>query len=421
MASTPLIGFNGFATGLDTQAIIDALSGVKRVPILKLEAQKAKLQKQQTEFGSLKAKLEALRTKANGIDSLSELAAFSTATTDSTVATATAAGGATSGTYSIVVNNLAETESRALTGVAAKTGVAIGSGTINFAVGGENFGVVIPANSDLEAIRDAINESDAPVSATIINDGTPGTPYRLVVTSDASGAAAAFTPDLSQFTPASGALAFTTLSTGQDAQFTLNGLPLTRSSNSVADAITGVTLNLAKETSGGVAAATTVTITEDHEKVKTKVKELITALNDVLDVVRTQSNHELRESKAVLYGDSTIRRIASTLRGAIDTEVDSGSVYSTLASIGVKTGTDGRLPKQASSRPTRSRCGRTGSRPASAASTGRSRSSRRTSTSTSRISAGSTPISSPSRDGCRRREARCRASSSRRSRRRRRA
>jgi flagellar hook-associated protein 2 len=337
--SSPILSLIG-PSGLDTGAIIDALASVRRNPIRRLEAQRTRLQKQNTEFSTLRTKLEALRAKAASLDTAAELRALSAVSTDPTVLTAVVGSGANEGTYNITVNNLAESESKIATGVAEKTGLAIGSGIISItAAGGVKYDVDIGANADLESIKNAINASEAPVTASIIDDGSGTNPYKLVLTSEGTGAASAFSVSLTGFTSHVGTFDVSNLTTGQDASFTFNGVPVTRSTNTVTDIVPGLTFTLLKE--GG---SSTVTVTKDREAVKNKIKELVSAFNDVIDLFRAHSNADLKDTTAVLYGDNTLRAAQSTIRGVIDSKVTgTSSQYDSLAALGIRTGADGRL------------------------------------------------------------------------------
>lgn len=336
MADSPILSIIG-PSGLDSSAIIDALVNVRRNPIRRLEAQRAKLQKQSTELSTLKTRLSALRSKAAAYDTPVELKASTATSSDSTVISAVATGSANEGTYAVNVTALAQADSKLSTGFSQKTGLTIGSGKITLASGGNTYDIQLPAATDLEGIRDAINASTAPVTASIIDDGSGTNQFKLVLTADATGTAAGFTADTTNFVPSGGALSFSTLATASDATFTLNGIPVTRSSNTVTDVVQGVSLTFQKT------GTATIGVSRDRAKVKERIKELVTAFNDVIDVFRNNSKSENKDTTAVLYGDPTLRSGQSALRGVIDQQVTSAGNYQTLASVGIKTGSDGKL------------------------------------------------------------------------------
>jgi flagellar hook-associated protein 2 len=132
---------------------------------------------------------------------------------------------------------------------------------------------------------------------------------------------------------------FAALSSGQDASISVNGLTVTRSSNTLTDVIDGVTLNLLQ--AGG---SSTVTVTKDREAVKSRIKELVGAFNEVIDLFKAHSSADLKDTTAVLYGDVTLRSAQTRIRDVVsDTVTGTGSSYDSLASIGITTGSDGRL------------------------------------------------------------------------------
>jgi flagellar hook-associated protein 2 len=336
MADSPILSIIG-PSGLDSSAIIDALVNVRRNPIRRLEAQRARLQKQTTELGTLKTRLSALRSKAASFDTPAELRASTATSSDSTVISAIATGSANEGTYALNVTALAQADSKLSTGVSQKTGLAIGSGKITLASAGKTYDIQLTDPTDLEGIKNAINASEAPVTASIIDDGSGTNQFKLVLTADSTGTAASFTVDTTSFVPSGGAFSFSTLAAASDAAFTLNGIPVTRGSNTVTDVVQGVTLTFQKTGSA------TVGVSRDRAKVKERIKELVNAFNDVIDLFRANSRSENKDTTAVLYGDPTLRSGQSAIRGVIDEQVTAAGNYQTLASVGIKTGADGKL------------------------------------------------------------------------------
>lgn len=337
------IRFGGLASGLDTQALIDALVQVERVPILRLQAQRQRLNQQDAIFGKIDGKLDALRRAVEALDTTSEFGSFAAVSSNENALTATASGSATAGTYNISVTSIAQAESRRTGGFASNTADA-GTGTIRLTVNGTNHDIALtnPTNS-LEAVRDAINSSSAPVTATLINDGGASNPWKLVLSSDETGTANAVSVDLTNFTAADPAFNFgTQLQGAVDAVFTVNGQQITRASNTVTDAVNGLTLKLK---SGGTGVSSTVTVTTDTAGIRKKVEDLIKAYNDIVaDVAPQNVVGSDGQTSAVLFGDSGLRGVTNRLRTALNHEVSgTNSAYTSLASVGVRTGSDGKL------------------------------------------------------------------------------
>ncbi len=339
MATSTGISFGGLASGLDTRAIIDALSAVRRIPMQRLEEQKAKLGKQRTEFSTLSSKIDALRNKLKEIDTPAKLGSTQAATSDAGIVTAATGGAAAAGSYAIQITSLARAEVQGSTGFAAKSGSSVGTGIIRINAGGSDYEITVGGSGDLEAIRDAINASDAPVTATVVRDGNGATPWRLVLSASETGTNGAFTVDTSSFNIDVPAFNFTQISAATDAVFSVNGMSLTRSSNSVDDVVPGVTFTLGKENAGA-----TVTVSRDPAKLKTKIQEVLTAYNDLMTEIKDQSNAANRKDKAVLYGDSILDTIRKTLRTRVDATVAAaGTDVNSLTRLGVETDSAGKL------------------------------------------------------------------------------
>lgn len=129
----------------------------------------------------------------------------------------------------------------------------------------------------------------------------------------------------------------------QDAQVKLNGITLTRSSNTISDAITGVTLKLTKENAG---TPTTLTVANDASAVTSAVEAFVKAFNDVNSNLRSSTAYDpTTKVAAALNGDSAARSVATQLRRTLNTVPSSlsGSAYAQLAKLGITTQTDGSL------------------------------------------------------------------------------
>ena len=207
------ITFGGLSTGLDTNALIDSLMEIERIPLDRLETEKKYLNSRLEAFSSFDSKLNDLLDAVKDLDTSSELRSYTATPASEDYFSATASGSATAGSYQVEVKSLAVQEKEVAAGV-ADTDTTTYSGTITLSLdtitaSGEPptysgsptpTEITIAAGSTLADIAQAINDSDANVSATIINDGSGSTPYRLVITADNAGDSVAIsgTDDLDQ-------------------------------------------------------------------------------------------------------------------------------------------------------------------------------------------------------------------------------
>jgi len=348
--SSSQITFGGLATGIDSRAIIDALLGVEQIPIIRLQNQKSFLDRQDGIFSSLDGLLNDLKAAMEGMDTVAELASYAATSSDETRVGVTASGNAEEGTHQVEVLALAAAESRATGGYADRDTTNIGNGTFAFTVDGQNYTVDLSQNATntLQDVRDAINDSGAPVSASIINNGTANEPFQLVISSNDTGAQGAFSVDLtgfSGFDPAAfyiDDVAQSQLQEGIDSHIRIDGLNVYRSTNTISDVIDGITLDLNAADPGNPIQ---ITVNTDTEGVKEKVQSFIDAYNSNISVLDGQNQvDDEGQTSAALFGDSSLRSIAARLRTAVTHQASSSSsLYDSLAALGITSDADGKL------------------------------------------------------------------------------
>ena len=160
-----------------------------------------------------------------------------------------------------------------------------------FAAGSEAAKTLSFAGGSLEEFRDAINGGELGVTASVINNGTV---KQLVIKGNATGAEQAFeitgTTGLSVDPTASGVSTDpSSLASAQDAQLDVDGIVVSRSSNTVDDVIDGVTLTLNKQDVGN---ASTLTITDDRSGATTAINAFVSAYNNLNTTIK--SPHRLQ-------------------------------------------------------------------------------------------------------------------------------
>jgi len=327
--------FSGIATGLDTSAIIAQLMTIKRLPIVRLEERKSLFEQQKTALSDLETKLKTLQDAVAALDTANEFGALSATSSNEDMVTVTASSLAAPGTYDIVVNSLATFQKDVSQGFSSLID-NVGTGSISITIDGEVTQIDLsePVNS-LADLRDAINDAGAGVNATILNDGSDTTPYRLILTSAESGNDAAFSVDMSGLSGGT-APVMSNLTTAADASFTIDSIPVTASSNNIADAITGLTFQLHAEDEN---ATTTVTVVTDPEGIQEKVQVMVDAYNDLFSYIDTQS-----QENSTLRGHPALRTIRSRLQNLFTLPLTgSGSDYTMFAQVGLRQGEGGLL------------------------------------------------------------------------------
>lgn len=370
----------GIGSKLDVNSIVTQLMAIEKQPLTKMAQQEAVYQSKISAYGNLKSALSSFNSALSALSTTSKFQVNTATPADATVLTASASSTAVPGTYSLNISKLAQAQSLVATGQASMT-TAIGAAvntTLTFDFGtisggtftayngvtgtggtyaGSSFtsngaGVktvtISSANNSLQGIRDAINNAKIGVTATIVNDGS-ATPYRLALSTDSIGktnsmkisvAGDATVAGLLGHDPA-GTQNLKESATAQNAEFTANGIFVSKASNTISDVIQGVTLNLAKTT----ASATTLTVARDTASVTTSVNAFVKAYNDLTKTLTdlTYYNSKTKQS-GPLNGDATARSIRSQLRSTIGAPLTgvSGS-YTLLSQVGITSNKDGTL------------------------------------------------------------------------------
>jgi flagellar hook-associated protein 2 len=366
------------SSSIDVNSIVTQLMAVESRPLTVLQSREAAFLSKISAYGTVKGSLSSFQTAINALSSPSLFSAKSATSSDPTVLSGSASLLAGSGSYDITVNTLAKAQKLSSAGQAS-TISTIGdpavSTTISFQFGtvsggtltggvyaGASFAadaaqpttsvVIDGSNNSLQGIRDAINRANAGVTASIINDGAPGTPFHLVLTSSATGAASSMkisagagadpaVAALLSYDP-SGSQNFTQTVGAQNASLTVDGQAISSATNTVKDAIPGVTLNLSK--AGG--ASTTLSLSNNTAPVASAVNALVKAYNDTNSTLKKMTAYDpVSQTGGLLHGDATIIAIQAKLRSTLASALGGmgGNTLTNLTQLGVSFQKDGTL------------------------------------------------------------------------------
>jgi flagellar hook-associated protein 2 len=342
---------------LDVPSLVSQLMTAERKPIDKLNAKVSSYQTKISSFGTLSGLVSSFQAAAANLKS--SVASYSATPSDASVFSATAASTAAAGTYSIAVAHLARAQNLVASGqMSATAAISSVASTVTFDVGGTATDIAIGANASLEEIRTAINAAGLGVMATIVNDGS-GTPYRLALSATKTGLANSITSitiksggdaslnSLLAFNPTENppaapippATALTEVVTALDASLTVNGIAITSASNTITEAIQGVTLTLKSPTS----TPATLTIARDTAAINTAATSFVDTYNALASQLKSRSAYGSAGSATpVLSGDTTVRQMQDQLRGIFNTPA-SGGTLSYLSEVGISIQTDSTL------------------------------------------------------------------------------
>jgi flagellar hook-associated protein 2 len=330
---------------LDVPSLVSQLMSVERRPIDKLNAKVTSYQTKISSFGTISGLVSSFQTALQGLKN--SLQGYSATPSDANVFSATAASTAAAGLYSLNVTKLAQAQNLVAVGQASDTSaISSAASTVTFTIGGTPTDVTIPAGATLQGLRDTINSANLGVSASIVNDGS-GTPYRLVLTAKETGAGKGISSiTVSGDAAVDGLLKYgstgatmTQMAAAQNAEFTVNGIPITSASNTVTGAIQGVTLTLKNITT----TTTTLNVARDTNAVSTAAASFVETYSALVSQLKSRSAYGSGDSAApVLAGDNTVRQMLDQLRGIFSTPA-SGGTLTYLAQVGISTQAGGSL------------------------------------------------------------------------------
>ncbi len=332
----------GLFSGLETGKIINQLMALERRPIDLLAKKKAGFEAKISSYGTISSVLSSLKNALSALKKNSFLS-MSASSSDSNVFTASASSSASEGTYNIKINNIASSQSiysQAFASEADAVADLSVSDTQKLRIwigSNEHVDITIDStNNTLTGIRNAINNANAGVKASVINDGAG---YRLVLNSNSTGASSRIKimvdedgNGLFEETPAEtdsaglsriafnaaydangnvtgGIVNMTQSQAAVDASLLINGLAVSRSSNSINDLIAGITINFKKDSSGNTL---NLSISKDDSKIMNNINALVSAYNSVMNAAKKASG-----KSAALDADSAVKAVAEGLRSVI--------------------------------------------------------------------------------------------------------
>jgi flagellar hook-associated protein 2 len=368
------------SSNLDIESIVSQLMSVERKPLTAIAKKEASFNTKLSAFGSLKGAIFQFQTAMKALSDPSKLQAMKVSSADSSIASVAAATNAatsaTPGTYTLEVTTLAQAQ-KAVAAGQPSTNASIGANvtsTLSFDFGtitggsfdsatGKYSGAAFTSsgsgvktvtidgtNNSLSGIRDAINAAGIGVTATIVNDGDASSPYRLTLTVNETGKTSSMKISVAGDASVAGLLnhdpssnsgqALKETSAAKNATFKVDGIEVSKTTNSASDVIAGVNLTLAK--TGG---PTSITVARDSSSVTSAVTSFVTAYNSLSATMRDAGAYNATsKSASALNGDAALRSVQSQVRGILNNPVAGGeSAYTLLSQVGVSMGKDGML------------------------------------------------------------------------------
>ena len=334
----------GAGSGVDVSSLAQNLVDAEKMP--KANAINAKISKNEARISGYSAVSFVVNEVQTALAALKDQNSFSSVTAVSSNPAAfsvTAGAAAATGSHEVEVLQIAKAQRRVSNGVALPN-TSINGGkamTLNFSIAGvAKKPITLADGKDTpQDVVSAINAANSGVKAQLINTGDgSATPYQIVLTGP-TGSAGVFTMSTNygagSSTPGLGFNAGNTANqNASDAILKVDGISVTRSTNSISDVVNGLTFDL-KTTS----PAAQVNLTRDPSAIKTKFEALVTAYNDANTMfgVVTDPKSSVDTYGATLVGDSTVRSVRQQMRSLfVGNSSTPGTNISALWQMGVK-------------------------------------------------------------------------------------
>lgn len=357
----------GVGSGLPLEELLSDLRKSENYALSAIQSRQVQAENRLSAYGTLKNALESLQTAANDLEKADTYGALKTSVSGDAY-TASATAKAIPGDYAIRVDKLATSQTIVTSGVADRDTTTFGSGgvitiTLNDAVTDADGNITTEATTKTLTLADtentlndivkAINaDKDLGFNATLINDGQPGTPHRLLLTATDTGiqASAKSTSvegdqklkDLLEFdlpvgpdNPTDTVVESNGLSitSATNAVLDINGIKITSATNTIENAIEGVTLTLNKTSE----EANKLSVTTNDSVTSGAINKFVTAYNALQTTVKALTSYDIENQRSsALTGDNLARRLQSDVRNALNSVAPEGDLRS-LSQLGITT------------------------------------------------------------------------------------
>ena len=366
MASTPtdILSKLNVGSGMNTADIVTSLVDSERLPQLeRIEKYENQTENRISAYGVLKNDIKDFRDTIRTIKN-TNAASHIGSSSNTTIATFTTTGstGTENIDSSLVVSSLASTHTL-VTGEYSSSGSTVGAGSLvidfgtwsttsstndTFTANSESSVTInTSATTTLTQLRDSINNATDNAEATILYNGTG---YVLVI-KGLSGASNELrvTPDPSSSSDLINNYSYTTstknltqTADGSDASFTIDGISMTRSSNTITNLFKGYTLELEATSSSAINISSSQNLSSIENLLNTFTENYNAIYLNIHEMTTTAMSSD--ESAGPLSGDSLARSIQRELRSFTSKSIvgyENGP-YS-LSLLGIQTNRDGTL------------------------------------------------------------------------------
>lgn len=335
---------SGIGSNIDTQAIVKSLVDAEKVPKqTQINTQTLKATTTLSSIGKIQAALDAFRGALTTMSTGSSFTGLTGSSSDEKVATMTSGDGASTGSFKLVVTQLASASKLSTRTFVGGASSVVNAGTspttLTITQSGKNYDLSVPVGATLQQVRDSINTqfSTAGLSANILTDASGS---RLVLTSTNGGVGS----DLTMSGNSGINTGSTVVEVPKNAKYTIDGIAMESKTNTIAEAVSGVSIKLLSisPTASGATepTATTIAVSTNNAVMKSGVKGFVDTYNALIKAISAETkvtmNADGTPTAGALTGDASMRTLISSVRNELNAMSGTGT-FKSLAQFGIST------------------------------------------------------------------------------------
>ncbi|GGH33016.1 flagellar filament capping protein FliD [Paenibacillus segetis] len=356
-----ITGLSG--SGINTKELITAIMNEQKIPLNSLNTKKEITTAYKDFFTALNTKMASLRDAATALSDISSYSKYAATSSNTNILSASVEKSAAAGSYSVKVTQLAQSQTVASQGISATQTFGDSKFASTMTINGQT--IYLTEDALKAAIKDAEDAGDEDkknelnkLTSLGIEDATAmgdalsriskaingltdvGVQASVIQTSDGNKSLVLTASKSNEITFTSELATlnsdwiFTQSQEAKDAKFTINGLEVTSKSNTIENAIEGVTLTLSDT------GSSTVKVSQDVDALTSQIQTFVTAYNDIVKMIRDNTAKSTQNSDGslslTLQGDSLLRDLQSQLNSWMNQQMGDTDGFKLLSDIGLE-------------------------------------------------------------------------------------
>ncbi|NBU43445.1 MAG: hypothetical protein EBS37_05100 [Betaproteobacteria bacterium] len=336
---------SGSGSMIDVAGIVSQLMAVEQKPIAQIDRSLQTSSLKISALASFQSKLSSFKDALDALQNPANFNVRAVTSSLSSVATVNVTNGQTpdAGRINLTVTQTATSSLVNIAGFTSNSQALSNATSYSIQVGSTTYAPTAADNITTPTqLRDWINnkaELKDSVRATLVQQDSSRWVLSL------QGLSTGSAHQVSVTGPSGGTTSINMVQSAQDAQFTLNGIQFTRDSNTITDAVNGLTLKLVSAS----ATPTVIDIAEDTSAVAKQIQTFVTRYNELLSEFKQDTQSSLDASqRGALNSDLTLSTIMRQINAGLMKQIKSASGAnlgnaSDLSMLGVEFNSDGTL------------------------------------------------------------------------------